>query len=1127
MIEENLDNSKLEDIREQLDIKEISSATKSIIKKQKTKKTFSLEKILSDVSKYFITKAVKINQDELCDYALEEIANEVESLYSSGIEALLERHNDISKDIKSTYMAFFIDCSAEFRKKYSFYDRINLAVSHFENSLIHNLDTHFYNSNTAKIDYKDDLDATYNLNNNVENNNVNMKSNETESIHARRKKYMKNENSRPETNDNDDSYDEEEIREKEWSVTKKILSEKMKESLKNQHLLFRIFENFEVQEKILLNKLISRRIVKNSKEYRERKPKNYYCNNFVLDTLGYMYYEFNFEDVLIILVRLLSFMTELDITLKFTEDLNLLMCFYAKEETIELLAQKYQYDMQLKNYGAYYLGLENKYRAEMGYPPVDIEHMNDENTKLLIQNHVEKDNLDDLSNYLPQLYDLDEESVINFPPYICFDVEKKTKFMRYSKNDLYHVCQFDPELRCTDDIMFEKDDIDSKSNMSFVQKKFLKTLKNFNKGDNKDNDNSLMDNSNNNIQGVNNKDKDATNQEDEKNSQGIVSKMIKDPVCCSKFRSIDRLRLIYRVIDSNINFRELIKAGIFKSHLFKRRKKNFGDELSFKKLCIYPLNILSLIAQTKFINFIRNFYGEKISFYFLFCHTLTLWMLCPAILGIIFFVFSLVYNNKNEDELGLLSVSINVSDVIKLVFCGLITVWATLFINYWAQVEVKYSYYWGTDNYESQEPERENFVPDKKERFIFDQKIAKSDHVKIFFKTLLSYTIIVALIALTLFLNYLLFVFKASKAEGADSYYWQLVIGALNSLVIKVMSFIYKLITTWSTEWENYSTQTKYENALCLKFIFFEFINNYFSLIYIAFFKENIEGCTKNNCSQELSIQIYMVLLTNIGINLVELGLPYFIMLYKRHIYVKKTTLLNGGNKVSCKPFSVEYQNLCEEYNTTMSDYIEIIILFGYVSLFSVACPLTPVIVMMILYIEKFVDSCKLLFLSRVTLLSRADGIEVFRIIFKIIYFIGMITSIALVLFTQQTANKYSLVAKIVIFAAVENLILIMMMTFKFNHLPEWFDYTNLIKTLYLRKFVSKPSEHLPHHFLKGDKSMDFLKARVEEELNEINNAKKNNSNEIDMIDSDDNSFRLYNNKNKGKEIIKKKTTIK
>ena len=50
-----------------------------------------------------------------------------------------------------------------------------------------------------------------------------------------------------------------------------------------------------------------------------------------------------------------------------------------------------------------------------------------------------------------------------------------------------------------------------------------------------------------------------------------------------------------------------------------------------------------------------------------------------------------------------------------------------------------------------------------------------------------------------------------------------ILIASVNSIQIKVMTFIYKIVMTIITQWENNPTQTEFENALALKFIFFEF----------------------------------------------------------------------------------------------------------------------------------------------------------------------------------------------------------------------------------------------------------------------------------------------------------------
>ena len=1052
-----------------IDLKEIATITETIVRKQKENRLFSLEKIISDVNKSLLAKQEKISEEEIAEIAIEEVADEVENMYKNGIESLLEPKH--KSKASSAYMSFFLNCSSEFRKKFSKHETINTAIEHFETVIDYHNDPEYYLANSAKLDPST--------------------------------AFIKSKQIKVDFNQNDISDEEHVIREKIWNEKKVDLELRMKESLKNQALLYSIFENFEMFDKILLSKLIERRINLSIKKLKAQP--NYYCNNFIMDFLENMYYEFTYEDLLLIMIRMLTFITQLDIRIKFSEDLNLHVFFYAEDNVIDMIAQKYQYEFQLKNYGAYYSGLEKKFRLEQGVETLDI---NDEVTNLLIKHYVEPENIE--SN-LPQMYELDESNVINYPPYQIFDKDKKSKYMRYTINDRTHLCQFDNELTTN----YQPKPIE-------IEEVHLKDLRDLNETIESK---ALFDKTNNNI----NKGEYYT----EKTRFTHLDKETSPP-CCTQFRSIDRLRLIYMVVDSIINFKELINKKIFIQHCFIRDPEPYGTELSFNELCTKPLNVFDTKCQYKFIDFVRNYCGEKISFYFLFLHKLMMWMIIPALLGVCMFTFESIYlkmnplpifddqcNNpklkisidqplKGTEELIKISESslydILLHDYMRLVFCGLITIWATLFINNWAQQEAKYSYFWGTDNFDNQEPEREAYVPDKKERLIFDKSVPKNETFRTIYKTIISWFIILIMISITIILNILLLNKKGKEFRSAEAEYKKsvesaksnfmpipdkplslmvIVYGSLTSLLIKVMSFLYKIVTTWATDWENYATQTKYENSLALKFILFEFINNYFNLIYIAYFKrlDIFEGqCDNNDCTKELNLQLYIVLLTNLFINVVELGLPYGKFYYAKKKFIENAEMTRGGAKITVEPYSLDYQNLCEDYTTTMAEYIEVMILFGYICLFSVPCPLTPLIVMILLYFEKFVDAVKLFFLSRNTLLERADGIEIFRLIFKIIYFIGMLNSITYVLFSQEADCRYKTLTKIFIFAGTENLILILMLSFDFNSLPSWFENINVLRGLYFKKFFSKPAEQLPHRFLKEDKSGNNTKYKFIDE---------------------------------------------
>jgi hypothetical protein len=176
-----------------------------------------------------------------------------------------------------------------------------------------------------------------------------------------------------------------------------------------------------------------------------------------------------------------------------------------------------------------------------------------------------------------------------------------------------------------------------------------------------------------------------------------------------------------------------------------------------------------------------------------------------------------------------------------------------------------------------------------------------------------------------------------------------MIIGILTGVQIKVMTVIYSYVAEKLTDWENHEKASYYDNSLSLKIIFFEFINNYSSLYYISFFKDSLEGCKGGNCLAELNLQIYMILITSFCFNLIEIGLPFAEYYLNKIQYIKS---FPEGKSVEFVPYGIHDQNICQEYSNLRDDYNEILIGFGYLTFFSVAAPLTPLICFILIYIE-------------------------------------------------------------------------------------------------------------------------------------------------------------------------------
>lgn len=91
------------------------------------------------------------------------------------------------------------------------------------------------------------------------------------------------------------------------------------------------------------------------------------------------------------------------------------------------------------------------------------------------------------------------------------------------------------------------------------------------------------------------------------------------------------------------------------------------------------------------------------------------------------------------------------------------------------------------------------------------------------------------------------------------------------------------------TDWENHETDTTFNDALATKLFLFQFVNSYNSLFYIAFLKGSLEGCADNDCMSELEIQLSTIFITNILMNLCELGTPF--VFYKLRMWQEDSKL--------------------------------------------------------------------------------------------------------------------------------------------------------------------------------------------------------------------------------------------
>merc|ERR1712130_562041 len=219
---------------------------------------------------------------------------------------------------------------------------------------------------------------------------------------------------------------------------------------------------------------------------------------------------------------------------------------------------------------------------------------------------------------------------------------------------------------------------------------------------------------------------------------------------------------------------------------------------------------------------------------------------------------------------------------------------------------------------------------------------------------------------------------------------------------------------------ENHKTDTEYENSKIAKTFMFKFVNSYYSCFYIAFIQAFDSKCPKDDphCMGVLQRELGIVFATQIIVkNLFELGIP---------VIKRKLSLRNHD---SLENISVAERDFYakQEYESTLDDFDEITIQYGYATLFVIAFPITPLFALLNNLIENALDSYNLCHDFRRPEPRGAYDIGTWSSIFEILGYVTVIFNIALLTISGFGYHylPYNRTVKFIVFVSVEHLLFV------------------------------------------------------------------------------------------------------
>uniref|UniRef100_W5K9D4 Anoctamin n=1 Tax=Astyanax mexicanus TaxID=7994 RepID=W5K9D4_ASTMX len=211
----------------------------------------------------------------------------------------------------------------------------------------------------------------------------------------------------------------------------------------------------------------------------------------------------------------------------------------------------------------------------------------------------------------------------------------------------------------------------------------------------------------------------------------------------------------------------------------------------------------------------------------------------------------------------------------------------------------------------------------------------------------------------------------------------------INLLVVLVLDEIYGAVAVWITELEIPRTEAAFEEHLILKAFLLKSMNAFAPVFYVAFFKGRFAGrpgdyvyvfqdfrmeeCAPAGCLIEVCIQLGMIMLGKqlIQNNVFEIAIPKLKKMYRTYKEEKE-----GGEKKKDKDpnrprhrWDLDYE--LEPYEGLSPEYMEMIIQYGFVTLFVASFPLAPLFALLNNVIEIRLDAAKF-----VTEIRRPDAVR-------------------------------------------------------------------------------------------------------------------------------------------------------
>uniref|UniRef100_A0AAQ4S0B6 Anoctamin n=1 Tax=Gasterosteus aculeatus aculeatus TaxID=481459 RepID=A0AAQ4S0B6_GASAC len=461
------------------------------------------------------------------------------------------------------------------------------------------------------------------------------------------------------------------------------------------------------------------------------------------------------------------------------------------------------------------------------------------------------------------------------------------------------------------------------------------------------------------------------------------------------------------------------------------------------------------------LNLIRKYYGEKIGIYFAWLGFYTEMLFFAAVMGVICFTYGLLSYDNNVSSKEICDANIGGSIVMcplcdkkcpfwklnstclsswqshlfdnegTIFFAIFMGIWVTLFLEFWKRRQARLEYEWDLVDFEEEQqqlqirPEFEiqctskrlNKISQEMEPYLpVTSKCARfclSTATVIFWVS--EYLCVHARVLLTaILIAYRLAVYAAFASIIKDPMRKIQLVGkfitpqlatsvtasCINFVIIMILNFFYERVAIWITDMEIPKTHLEYENRLTMKMFLFQFVNYYSSCFYVAFFKGKFVGSpgdyTYMFAANVLTTQLVIVMSgKQLWGNIQEALLPLI-----RNWWSSRKGRHHPENRYS--RWEQDHALLNFTQLGLFYEYLEMVVQFGFITLFVASFPLAPLLALFNNILEIRVDAWKFTTQYKRPVASKARNIGAWQEILNAVAILSVVTNAFIMAFTSD-----------------------------------------------------------------------------------------------------------------------------